>query len=141
MKNLGIKIPFKTIAQQADALRHLYPDFKVLSSDQTLRVTGVMIPTARSEPYTVKIRYSLKEKPDIRVLRPMLIENWKGQAIPHTYSEKKLCLYDPLYGDFKYSDLLSETILPWTSLWLYHYENWHMTGRWLGGGSHPSPKH
>ena len=132
-----IKIPVKTIAQQADAIRHRYPGFKVWANGQVLRATGILRPTARSQPYTLEISYTLKERPDIRVLQPSLEENTKGEAIPHIYPGKKLCLYHPLYGDFNYSDLLSETILPWTSLWLYHYENWHMTGDWLGGGSHP----
>ena len=26
------------------------------------------------------------------------------------------------------------TIIPWTSEWLLHYELWHATGKWLGGG-------
>ena len=133
----GIKISAKTIAQQVDALRHLYPGFKASATRQMLRATGILKPTARSEPYTVEITYSLKQRPDIRVLAPILVKNAKGLAIPHIYPGNKLCLYHPLYGDFNYDHLLSETILPWTSLWLYHYENWHMTGDWLGGGSHP----
>ena len=32
---------------------------------------------------------------------------------------------------------IADTILPWTSLWLYFYELWHATGQWLGGGEHP----
>jgi hypothetical protein len=135
-----IRIPVKTIAQQLDAIKHRYPGFRVSAALGALRATGKLRPTARSEPYTVEIRYVLKESPDIRVLSPALIENSKGEAIPHTYPGKKLCLYHPLYGDFGFDDLLSETILPWAALWLYHYENWHMTGDWLGGGSHPISK-
>ena len=134
-----IKTPFRTIAEQVSGIQHRYPNFKVVFSGQALRATGILRPTARSLVYTVEIGYLLKKEPDIWVLDPVLERNWKGARIEHTYDEKTLCLYHPLYGDFTYGDLLSETIIPWTSLWLYHYENWHMTGDWLGGGSHPTP--
>jgi hypothetical protein len=29
---------------------------------------------------------------------------------------------------------LSETIIPWLSLWLTFYEMWRVTGEWDGGG-------
>jgi len=32
---------------------------------------------------------------------------------------------------------VATTIVPWTSLWLRHYEVWHVTGEWWGGGEHP----
>jgi hypothetical protein len=133
----GIKIPFKTIAQQTAGIRQRYPHFVVSVSRNGLRASGPMRPTARSISYVVEICYSEKVRPDIRVISPALETNGKAAMIPHTYSENKLCLYHPLYGDFQYDDLLSETILPWIPLWLYHYENWHMTGNWLGGGTHP----
>ena len=31
---------------------------------------------------------------------------------------------------------LAETILPWASEWLAHYEGWLYTGEWKGGGVH-----
>jgi hypothetical protein len=33
---------------------------------------------------------------------------------------------------------IHESIVPWTSLWLYYYEIWHATGEWLGGGHDPA---
>lgn len=30
--------------------------------------------------------------------------------------------------------LLADTILPWTSEWLLHYELWLVMGRWAGSG-------
>jgi hypothetical protein len=38
------------------------------------------------------------------------------------------------------STFIAYTILPWTSLWLYFYELWLVTGQWMGGGKHPSPE-
>lgn len=34
---------------------------------------------------------------------------------------------------------LSQTIVPWSADWLACYELWLMTGRWTGGGRHPTP--
>ncbi|HHA1433722.1 TPA: hypothetical protein ACOEET_002638, partial [Enterobacter hormaechei subsp. hoffmannii] len=33
---------------------------------------------------------------------------------------------------------LSETILPWASLWLFYFEQWLHSGIWEGGGAHPN---
>ena len=32
---------------------------------------------------------------------------------------------------------IAETIIPWASEWLLHYEIWLATGEWQGGGIHP----
>lgn len=29
-------------------------------------------------------------------------------------------------------------IVPWTSLWLYFFEDWLATDEWKGGGKHPA---
>ncbi|WP_179098563.1 hypothetical protein [Burkholderia pseudomallei] len=31
-----------------------------------------------------------------------------------------------------------ETYIPWTAEWLWYYEYWRSTGKWVGGGAHPS---
>jgi len=37
--------------------------------------------------------------------------------------------------------LIATTILPWTALWLYYYELWLDTGKWLGPSSHSADRH
>jgi hypothetical protein len=32
---------------------------------------------------------------------------------------------------------IADTVLPWTTEWLYHYEIWLITGEWTGGGDWP----
>lgn len=32
---------------------------------------------------------------------------------------------------------LDQTIVPWTALWLYYFEQWLVSGDWHGGGQHP----
>ena len=63
---------------------------------------------------------------------------------PHNYGidrkkrEVELCLYRG--QEFTSRKLLAETIIPWAIEWLYFYEGWLATGKWLGGGEHPRVK-
>lgn len=36
--------------------------------------------------------------------------------------------------------LISETIVPWASEWLFYFELWLVTKEWMGGGEHPSAR-
>ena len=65
------------------------------------------------------------------VLTPELTAR-NGERIPHMFNGKELCLFRYKYYEWNSSMHLAETILPWTSLWLHHYEIWHATGVWCG---------
>lgn len=131
----------KPIAIQISSLRSHFPNFSVtFSGHNSLKVIGKLCPTARSVEYSFELDYVLKGKPVIKILNPVLIKNFNGDKIPHIYSDDSLCLYRPKYGEFTSSELISETIIPWAVLWLYYYEVWHMTGKWLGGGEHIETK-
>jgi hypothetical protein len=130
----------KNIAQQVALIRIKYNQFTVMSTHTALKATGELQPTARSIKYEVEIKYQLRNSPVIKILKPQLITNFKNYPIPHVYPGNKLCLYMPRFREFTYADYLTETIFPWTSLWLYYYEVWHATGEWLGGGEHPTAK-
>ncbi len=133
----GLKIKDKTIIEQMASIKRNYINFTTSVERNTLCIKGELQPTSRSDVYTVQIIYHFRKRPIIKILNPVLIKNFKGEDIPHTYPGDTLCLYQPKYNEFKFSDLLSSTIVPWTSLWLYHYEVWHITGSWHGGGEHP----
>lgn len=129
----------KTIAQQASSLKFKFNDWDVNFNAICLIANGKIKPTSRSETYAVEIEYFIiKKKPliQIKILDPILKKNVNGEEIPHMYSQESLCLFMPKYNEFKKTDLISDTIIPWTSLWLYYYEVWHMTGKWMGGGVH-----
>ena len=134
MKKINDK---KSIAQQFMRMKAKYRHFKVVMKRNTLTVSGVLRPTARSQSYNFILEYAQHKAPNIRIVSPRLERNSKGEKIPHMYAQKYLCLYRPKYREFKSSDFLSDTIIPWTALWLYYYEQWHITGKWLGGGEHP----
>ena len=128
----------KTIAQQVVSMRSKYPHFSTnFTSHSSMKVKGVLQPTSRSGFYEFVLKYNLTESPKTKIIAPKLIKNNKGEDIPHLYQGQKLCLYQPKYREFRRTDYLCDTIIPWISLWLYYYEIWHLTYEWLGGGEHP----
>lgn len=127
----------KPISQQIIAIQTRWPRFVVSQAGRGLKAVGYLRPTARSDQYKVQISYLFETSPEVIVLEPEMIPNFNNEMPEHLYRGGKLCLYRPIYGEFKFGDLISETIIPWTALWLYHYEVWHLIGDWLGGGEHP----
>ncbi|HRY34033.1 MAG TPA: hypothetical protein P5531_13785 [Bacteroidales bacterium] len=128
----------KSIAEQVASMRKKYPQFTVsFSSPSSMKVIGMLQPTSRSISYQFILKYNLTDYPKTKIISPTLHKNSKGEEIPHIYTGEKLCLYQPKYFEFNRKDFLCDTIIPWTSLWLYYYEIWHLTGVWLGGGEHP----
>ena len=95
-------------------------------------------PTPLSQVYSVRLLYSLERVPKVFVQSPELIQPG-DDPIPHQYGDGSLCLYLPGAGEWDRSMLLADTLIPWTSEWLYFYEIWLGTGEWCGGG-HGSPK-
>lgn len=123
--------------EQVNSLKVKFPEFDIVHTCAQVKITGKIRPTSRSIEYSVMIKYKLGQYPDIWVLNDVLRRNALNEEIPHMYDQERLCLFRPKYGEFKFSDNISDTIIPWISLWLYHYENWHLTGFWDGGGEHP----
>lgn len=124
------------IARQAHCLREDFPLFRIKMEISKLIVLGNLQPTPLSNIYTFKLKYTLDKPPEIEILEPMLKSNHANEKIPHLYSGNKLCLYIPAANEWNSSRYISKYIIPWISEWLYHYEVWHSTGEWLGGGIH-----
>jgi len=91
--------------------------------------------------YTIKILYDLNSSPKVYVIEPNLYDITDGIEPPHIYvfneSTTKLCLYLPSSGEWTSNKFLSDTIVPWASLWLMYFTGWLATGKWYGGGEHP----
>lgn len=91
--------------------------------------------------YTIKILYDLNSSPKVYVIEPNLYDITGGIEPPHIYifneSTTKLCLYLPSSGEWASNKFLSDTIVPWASLWLMYFTGWLATGKWYGGGEHP----
>ncbi len=129
----------RSMAEQLTSIRSKYPHFTVaFTSHTSIKVTGEIQPTSRSVVYQFVLKYNLVERPKTKIISPALQKNSKGEECPHLYPDENLCLYQPKYCELTRTDFLCDTIIPWTSLWLYYYEVWHTTGEWLGGGEHPT---
>jgi hypothetical protein len=129
------------VPQQIGRMRNLYPELALTSWHEGLvQWLGQLQPTDHSDQYFVAIEYRLKERPKVYVRTPELRNRENGELIPHLFADGTLCLYLTNSGEWSPADALAETAVPWTCLWLYHYEVWHATGLWMGGGVHPRPR-
>jgi hypothetical protein len=115
----------------------MWPQFSVSCSGKSIKWIGPIQPTPVSNTYKVSVSYVVGGYPAVHVLDPELTVREGEAKLPHVYPGKELCLYVPAEGQWSPASLISETTLPWTSLWLYFYEVWHSSGQWLGGGKHP----
>lgn len=103
-------------------------------------------PTEESKCYKVLLEYkNLQRKPQLYLdISDLKIKN--KADIPHKYGINEvngkeyvnMCLY---YGkEWSYTMKISETIIPWAAEWIYFFEIWLITGKWCGGGKHPTNK-
>lgn len=141
-----------SLSDQQRAIAADWTSFKVVSEGPWWTIwEGTLTPSKTS--YRVQVTLECRTRlawgaylrpqsiwPRVVVLSPRL-EPRDGK-LPHVYIEpddppaSPLCLHLPSYDEWRPGDPLSETILPWASLWLYYYEFWRETGVWIGGGMH-----
>jgi hypothetical protein len=120
-----------SVAQQAIGLRGVFPDRPASVQAGRLKWTGVLTPTPLSRDYTISLAYSQSTRPRVVIVDPALRCDIDGD-IPHLYRDGSICLNDAHQWDS--SMLLVDTVIPWTSEWLYFYELWVATGTWFGDG-------
>lgn len=101
-----------------------------------LRFTLHMRPTESSDTYEVLFRYSLGSAPSIRMVNPRVVTAAHGKKTPHLYQGDLLCVYDPKRREWTPDMPIITTIVPWTSRWLAHYENFLAFGDY--NGNHPN---
>jgi hypothetical protein len=123
-----------TVMQQYLDFKRTLPAWKAQIQANGFTARAVIQPTQLSECYNVRITYKQNTPPVIKVLNSQLKPRFSNGKIKHTYGDGSLCLYYPKAKEWTPKDLISETIVPWISVWLYYYEIWHATGLWLGGG-------
>lgn len=124
---------------QGHNLKKLFPNSHIQIDRSSLTWIVDIMPSPLSNTYKVRLRYKLGGSPQINVLKPELTVP-EGQRLPHTYPQERLCLYYPRVGEWRGDMLLGQTIVPWISEWLLHYEVWLVIGQWCGGGIHPTVK-
>jgi hypothetical protein len=130
------RIKNPSVAAQYVGLKKTFPDSTGTVRRNRLAWTCSIRPTSLSDAYRIRLEYSLEKSPKVFVESPELQER-DGERIPHRYLDGSLCLYLPGSGEWDRSMFLFDSIVPWVSEWLIHYELWHATGEWHGGGIHP----
>jgi len=123
------------IAQKL-ALDGRFPDSECSIRKGELVWIGFLQPSSLSAKYKIRIQYRLGQKPRIKALEPEL-EKPEGRSLPHVYRGDYLCVFTPWNNEWRPDLRIADTIVPWTSEWLLHYEFWLVTGNWHGGGTHP----
>lgn len=96
-------------------------------------------PSPLSRSYDLRIEFGQDGPPAVFVDGPDLHELAGGRELPHVYTQRpvKLCLYLPSAFEWSRSDRLDLTIVPWSALWLFYFEEWLWSDEWKGGGMHP----
>jgi hypothetical protein len=96
-------------------------------------------PTPLSRSYLARIEYRQEGTPQAYIDDPDLAGMSGERRLPHVYEQSpaRLCLYLPGTGEWATSMRLDQTIVPWTALWLYYFEQWLISDVWHGGGAHP----
>ncbi|MCX4763923.1 hypothetical protein OG562_23765 [Streptomyces sp. NBC_01275] len=128
------------LGRQLAAIKAAVPDTRGTVRGGELVCTLTLQPTPVSRNYTVRIVYRHRRRPLITVTDPPLALHPDATALPHVYPDGDLCLHLP--GEWQEHMFLADTILPWTSAWLLHYELWLVLGHWTGTGDEhavPSP--
>ncbi|QNA72021.1 hypothetical protein C8250_009000 [Streptomyces sp. So13.3] len=120
------------LGRQMAAIKAVIPGVQAAVRGGELVCTFTLQPTTASRNYTVRIVYRHRRRPRVTITDPPLALHPNATALPHVYPDGDLCLYLP--GEWNEHMFLSNTILPWTSAWLLHYELWLVLGRWTGSG-------
>ena len=126
--------PALSPTQQVLAMANTYGGrFRVgYDRNHALNWTGVVWPCGLSSHYEVQITYPYGRRPVVWVKNPRIQHFENGKKVPHTFSDGSICLH--VHEDWEPWISIAATLVPWLSLWLYHYEVWQATGQWLGGG-------
>jgi hypothetical protein len=122
----------RTLFEQAYRLDQDFPDGKTRLRSALLVWTGRLTPTPLSREYTVRVRHACGQIPHVALVEPRL-EPAERDLLHHLYPNGDLCLHR--LDEWDPSMLLTETIIPWTSEWLAHYELWKRTHQWYGDGN------
>jgi hypothetical protein len=123
-----------SLAQQAFALRARFPGVHAALNAHRLVWIGKLQPTSLSRRYTVELTYARQRFPRVRVLDQLELRAGE-ESLPHVYSDGSLCLHKD--DEWSPQMFLANTIVPWATEWLAHYEIWFATGTWYGGGEWP----
>ena len=123
-------------------IKKVFPNVKIVSKNwDGFEIIIELQPTPLSEKYKVKICYIKGGVTKIFIIEKQLKIAKIRTKLPHVYNTERqqLCLYSSSKREWFSSKYISDTIIPWTSEWLYYYELWIPEGKWYGGGHNEYP--
>ena len=127
---------------QLFAIVKAFPDTKILRKGlDNFEIQLKLQPTCLSEMYTIKVIYTGNSSVKVYVVDKVLKIAENRNKLPHVYNskEQQICLYSPSQKEWKSTQYIVNTIIPWASEWLYYYELWIPDGQWYGGGHNEYP--
>lgn len=113
---------------QIQAMKSYYPQFKATKKGKEIEFVGELTVKPEFPIYTVSITYRGDLKPLVRIIKPELVE----KPVHFYQDSKSLCLYHPKDYNWSGGKLIAKDIVSWTAGWIYFYEVWLETGKWLG---------
>ncbi|MXO31617.1 hypothetical protein GFV01_00840 [Apibacter sp. B2912] len=129
-----------SISKQAYKLKKYFPysNCNIINKGTILIWNGNIKPSELSLEYSIKINYKRNQHPNVYIISPFPLKLPKDEKkLKHVYSHEKqhLCLYYRNINEWNSTMYIADTVIPWTSEWLLHYEYWLATdGIWNGGG-------
>jgi len=126
-----------TQSQQVWLMRSKFPQLVALVvRNKRVVWTGPWSVNPLGQVYQLQIVYVQFRRPKVSILSPKLALANGESRLPHTYDgQSDICCHLPL--EWRPHMYIADTIMPWISQWLYFYEIWSLTGKWLGKGVHP----
>ena len=129
-------------SEQLKKIKADFPDVRVVrNSWNSFQIVLEIQPTAISEKYHLMVIYKQNSSVKVFVIDKKLKIAANRSKLPHVYNSKKqqLCLFSPSKKEWKGFNYIVDTIIPWSSEWLYYYELWLPEGKWYGGGHNEYP--
>ena len=118
--------PILSISEQNNHILRQFPNFTCKCNRNEAIWRGTLQPRQFSQQYLVVISYSLGSLPIVRVVCHAL-----ASKAPYLKKNGTLELYNLQKKQWRRDMLIATTIIPWAASWLYYYELWLDTGKWL----------
>lgn len=112
---------------QINAMKRFFPNFRYRREGEKLIFTGTLLVRKNLPHYKIKVVYRGDGRPKVFVLSPTL-----DSRAPHLWPDGSLCLYHPNIFKWNARRLIAKEIMLWTAVWIYFYEYWKQSGRWIG---------
>ncbi len=125
------RAPAITLGQQVLSMQQYFPNFNYSRENNIPTWRGTLQPREISPVYAVKISYRFDNQFS-KAPRVWALSSEIHPKAKHRYRDHSLCLYYPDDQSWTPYKFISQTTVPWTSLWLLFYEIWLDTDHWYG---------